>query len=127
MQQWQYEAWYKDSDHSIRTYSWDCLGFSVVPIFSAQVIKLNYFLYSSPGGSAFRQCCNNSYCSISYEHGNMKQGVVYYVMNHTVDESYARSSPPLCASPAISHGNADPQRSTTQGDQIGRYIAIWAT
>ena len=42
MQQWRYEAWkdrYKESDNSIRTYSWDCLGFSVIPILSAQIIK----------------------------------------------------------------------------------------
>ena len=64
MQHWRYEACknrYKESDHSIRTYSWDCLGFSVVPILSAEYIKSNYFLYFSPGGSAFKQCCNNFY------------------------------------------------------------------
>ena len=50
MQQWWYEAWknqYKESDHCIRTYSWDCLGFSVVPmvpILRAEFIKSNYFL-----------------------------------------------------------------------------------
>ena len=49
-QHWRFETnknRYKESDHCIKTYSSDCLGFSVVPILSAQFIKSNYFFYST--------------------------------------------------------------------------------